>query len=664
MVILATMSEFYTQLLQEAEETYQKLVQEAKDGQDSLKKLLELSSLQECMCCSPRTLERTPPSVNVTPSPSVQYANMTYVICESCERSICFICAAGFLKFILNCKYISSSVKDRDLSIQVLRDTVSAHISGHLRISRGICCSFSGSASLKCLSCQPTPRFEVNHNATTYSSQSKRQTLTSVRRKIGDIPSDDSNSDFLFDYFKNTTEYLYERYPHKTSTTTLHKINHNRKSKPPYHHNIFQGALHLPSFGLCIQSDASNNMLYCDHHALAPSRADGTPGILHGVLSLQSASSAHLYSQTIGKSPSRIRGNSKRIVVENVSSPHDAETTRNIVVEIITVHQVLPCDDVMKLKGLNDFSPEYLMKQSYFGNNDVRKDVDATMILGSFDLENKSLPPKLLLFRFHGMIINHMKSLADRNVMVDEIYSSLRPICGKRGFEIRRFCGSSGLTTPDSDRNLLTVLLSHEGTLPRKIFSTIIIRDTSCYHIIYRKGNIKSDKSPYAHVCYSPPQEGGPFSMPDNCISLHPILSELTYVKMFSVSILTEYNFQRVIRGELPVAIGPLTREKKNMDMARLQYSTAKANPMFSLIRYYNSCNKFSMVAYPVGMHNDHFRLSRESLENRILLCLSEHGQRGKKEQVRNLIGEFSRNKIGRGGSLVGIRYVYALLDW
>ena len=116
--------------------------------------------------------------------------------------------------------------------------------------------------------------------------------------------------------------------------------------------------------------------------------------------------------------------------------------------------------------------------------------------------------------------------------------------------------------------------------------------------------------------------------------------------------------------GEHPVVIGPLTRKKKNMDMARLLYSTAKANSMFSLIQYYNSCNNFLMVAYPVGMHNDHFHLARELLENCILLCLSEHGQRGKKGQVQNFIGEFTHNKIGRGGSLVGERYVYALLDW
>ena len=48
--------------------------------------------------------------------------------------------------------------------------------------------------------------------------------------------------------------------------------------------------------------------------------------------------------------------------------------------------------------------------------------------------------------------------------------------------------------------------------------------------------------------------------MPENCINLHPILTELTYIKMFSVSILTEYNYQRVMSGEAPVAIGPITR--------------------------------------------------------------------------------------------------------
>ena len=55
-----------------------------------------------------------------------------------------------------------------------------------------------------------------------------------------------------------------------------------------------------------------------------------------------------------------------------------------------------------------------------------------------------------------------------------------------------------------------------------------------------------------------------------------------------------------------------------------------------------------------------------ESLENRILLCLSEYGERGKKGQVQNMIGEFSLNinRLGRGGNIVGQIYVYTLLDW
>ena len=319
------MSDLYTELSEEAEEAYQKLVKKAEDGGETLKKLLRLSALQECMCCSTSTLER--PSLTVTPPASLQVANMTYVTCDLCERSICFICCGGFLKFINNCKYVSPSVIDQDSSVKVLRDTLQAHKSGNLRISRGICCSFSTSTSVKRLSCCPTPRFEPNHNATTYSTKTKQQTLTSVRRQIRNLPSDKSNCDFLFDYFKNTTQYLYETYPHKTSATTLNKINYKRRKREPYHQNIFQGALHIPSFGLCIQSDASNNALYCDHHALASSTVDGTPGILHGVLSPQCASSAHLYSQKIGKSHPRIVGNPTRIVLQNVSSPHDAGTS-------------------------------------------------------------------------------------------------------------------------------------------------------------------------------------------------------------------------------------------------------------------------------------------------------------------------------------------------
>ena len=54
-----------------------------------------------------------------------------------------------------------------------------------------------------------------------------------------------------------------------------------------------------------------------------------------------------------------------------------------------------------------------------------------------------------------------------------------------------------------------------------------------------------------------------------------------------------------------------------------------------------------SLVAWPVGQHNDHFSKDGESLENKITFVVH------------------SVNKsIGGGGSLFGRGYVFAFLDW
>ena len=57
------------------------------------------------------------------------------------------------------------------------------------------------------------------------------------------------------------------------------------------------------------------------------------------------------------------------------------------------------------------------------------------------------------------------------------------------------------------------------------------------------------------------------------------------------------------------------------------------------------------MVAYPVGMHYDIFRKHGESLENKILFTI---------QSTNPLFG----GSVGRGGSLIGNDYVYALFDW
>ena len=60
----------------------------------------------------------------------------------------------------------------------------------------------------------------------------------------------------------------------------------------------------------------------------------------------------------------------------------------------------------------------------------------------------------------------------------------------------------------------------------------------------------------------------------------------------------------------------------------------------------YMSVNAMSLIAWPVGQHNDVFPSHGESLENKIVFVLP--GQKG----------------LGRGGSLFGNKFVFALLDW
>jgi hypothetical protein len=49
-------------------------------------------------------------------------------------------------------------------------------------------------------------------------------------------------------------------------------------------------------------------------------------------------------------------------------------------------------------------------------------------------------------------------------------------------------------------------------------------------------------------------------------------------------------------------------------------------------------------------MHNDHFRDGGKSLENKILMSVD--------------IDSVSHKRLGPGGSDMGNKYVYALLDW
>ena len=109
--------------------------------------------------------------------------------------------------------------------------------------------------------------------------------------------------------------------------------------------------------------------------------------------------------------------------------------------------------------------------------------------------------------------------------------------------------------------------------------------------------------------------------MPDYCLGEYSVLAEMTYLKMWAIIILVKMNEDRVLNNLLPTAAGPLANEMKKIVTARSEYATSLSpNRMLHFIAKFNNLNRYSMVAYPVGMHYDIFRKHAESLENKILL--------------------------------------------
>ena len=263
-------------------------------------------------------------------------------------------------------------------------------------------------------------------------------------------------------------------------------------------------------------------------------------------------------------------------------------------------------------------------------------------------MEDESKAPKLILLRPSGMLCNDVFTKQQRDAFAANIYNHVRSLAGRRGFEIRRTCGSSGKVSHETDKDLLRFLCHHEAVLPRFAHGCVIIRAGDRYLFCYAKATPASEKK-FSIWSYCPPKPGGAFNMPDSCISMFPPIAEMIYLKAFSVSVIVSLNNYFQECNKPSVATGLLKFELASLESARKVFNKShRDEAMYSFLCCFNSFNHYSMVAYPVGMHCDHFRHGKESLENKMLFCLKPN------------VG----SSVGRGGCLVGSSYVYCLLDW
>ena len=173
----------------------------------------------------------------------------------------------------------------------------------------------------------------------------------------------------------------------------------------------------------------------------------------------------------------------------------------------------------------------------------------------------------------------------------------------------------------------------------------LIIPHKKFYYIFYTKHKAKVGKHPIGFTTYAPPKPGGSFVLNGNALDAWPVLGDFAYAKMLVTLIIHRLNEEFVSQNEPQVGWGPIIYEMKNIDYARKFFSRTKSFKAF--VKAFMNVNSMSLVAYPVGLHHDHFNAGGESLENKITFVLKD-----------------CNGSTGRGGSLFNNAFVFALLDW
>lgn len=600
--------------------------------------------VSQCIYCSHRSFSKTSRG-----STSPQVSSSESITCQSCASIYCKSCIQEIIQSVDAFQNIPTTVKTSDPSFLQLLEIQRQLILGKRTTPCGPCCSFLPSQFPSSL--EKTPRPDPASQCSRITAiRSYRSSITKkVNFQCLNTFYDDLNLDLYFRdpiYTSSGGGFKPKRAPqHLHSILSKKKRRRDISSSPPTPtYNPFTGALVFPTFGLLIEGEATNYHWFCDHHALARSMVDDTLGVPHCVLSNECATYLHTSNLCLP----RILGYSE-IVKLSITAPENDNIQREIIVQVISVDQKFRTVEVMKMKGQNSFDLKFMENMSSFSSNDMSPSVDVTIILGRFTLDTND-HPKLLLLRFSGMLANVKYSPDTRNHIAEELYYSLRPLSGRNGYELSRRGGSSGLVSNQTDRDLLDCIHDAPGLCPRKLRGVLIMRGSLTYYLVYKN----KDSTKFVSYQYSPPKAGGSFRMPSSILKRFPVIQEFTYLKMVAVKVLQSLNNYRETKGLTNVCPGVLSCESRKINKARMAYKSCSLasshEKYFAFLDAFNSLHSYSMVCYPVGIHNDHFKHGDESLENKILMSVSN--------DYGNCQG------LGRGGCVLSRRFVYALLDW
>lgn len=441
------------------------------------------------------------------------------------------------------------------------------------------------------------------------------------------------------------------------------------KNRHVVQNSEFDGALYFPSHNLIICSYAHNSMMKTDHHGLAASSIDQTPGIPHMVLDPRDVTAIEAYRKN-GGSINYLKSNHfKSLILDHIPLPD--ETTRSWKVDYACLPQVCSLNTLKHLNGRTRVVPtSQLFSAKVLSWKNSRTKADHVIITGDLDIERmlsnsdvishnndisddeeaeetKVVPGrvgsgcKLLLSRMQSMLSSSVD-----DITAEEIFANVLPFCGKNGWEVNRKGGTNGYVTDQSKRNLLSTLAYNKKLLPNKAGASLILIDRSCFWIFYHRHNSKAGSMDFAYIKYAPPKVGGSVILRGNIIDKYSIIGEFCYTKMITVLLINELNstYLHWVEGR-KCSAGAIACELESIEYARTAF---KINQSYAeMCKAYLSCNSMSIVAWPVAQHVDYFNKKGESIENKLLLVMDS-----------------IKGDVGRGGALVKDKFVYALLDW